>query len=125
MNDTASIEAMASRADRSMRTFAARNIARHALEILGEKTTEGDLFDALASSRSWSRVDDKRFTCAFGDRRMTITVPIPFNAAAMVRLVVRTEVNVCLGDADPTLLAGLHSIAQRELTLAHSTSTSS
>ena len=50
-----------------------------------------------------------------GERAVTITVPTPFNAAAMLRLVVRTEVNVCLGDADATLLADLHAIAQREL----------
>ena len=115
MTDTATLESMAARADRSMRTFAARTIAEKVFEKLGDKASERELLDALASARSWSRADDARFTCAFGDRSVTITVPTPFNAAAMLRLVVRTEVNVCLGDADPTLLTGLHAIAQREL----------
>jgi hypothetical protein len=115
MTDAVSIESMAVRADRSMRTFAARSIAENVVTTLGDKTSEGELLGALASARSWSRADDTHFTCAFGDRSVTIALPIPFNAAAMLRLVVRTEVNVCLGDADPTLLAGLHVIAQREL----------
>jgi hypothetical protein len=29
--------------------------------------------------------------------------------------VTRTEINVCLGDSDPSLLPELHAIAQREL----------
>jgi hypothetical protein len=115
MTDVVTLESMAARADRSMRTFAARSIAERVSEQLGDKASERELLDALASARPWSRVDDDHFTCTFGDRTVTIAVPIPFNAAAMLRLVVRTEVNVCLGDADPTLLAGLHAIAQREL----------
>ena len=108
---------MATRADRTMRTFAARAIAETVWETLGTAHTETALLHALGTARSWKRVDDDRFTCAFGDRSVTITVPIPFNASAMLRLVVRTEVNVCLGDTDPTLLADLHAIAQRELAL--------
>jgi hypothetical protein len=115
MTDREPIESLAARADRSMRTFAARSIAENAFAKLGDKDSEGALLDALGSARSWVRVDDSHFTCQFGDRSVTISVPIPFNASAMLRLVVRTEVNVCLGDADPTLLAGLHVIAQREL----------
>ena len=102
-----------------MRTFAARAIAEGVWETLGRADTEQALLQALATARSWKRENDDRFTCAFGDRRVTISIPIPFNAAAMLRLVVRTEVNVCLGDADPTLLADLHRIAQRELELLH------
>ena len=117
MIDDAPIESMAARADRSMRTFAARSIAQNVYEQLGGTPSEDALLHALGTARSWKRVDDTRFTCAFGDRYVTITIPIPFNAGAMLRLVVRTEVNVCLGDADPTLLSDLHSIAQRELEL--------
>jgi hypothetical protein len=117
MTEDARIESMAERADRTMRTFAARSIAQHVYEKLGDASTEDALLRALGTARSWKRVDDARFTCAFGDRNVTITVPTPFNPAAMLRLVVRTEVNVCLGDADPTLLADLHAIAQRELEL--------
>jgi len=109
------LEALAVRADRSMRTFAARSIAETVHEKLGEADTEEALLHALGETRSWSRVDDEHFTCAFGNRNVTITVPIPFNASAMLRLIVRTEVNVCLGDAEPVLLAELHAIAQREL----------
>lgn len=109
------IESMAVRADRSMRTFAARTIAEKVHETLSDARDEQALLHALGTARSWSRVDDEHFTCAFGDRNVTITVPTPFNASAMLRLVVRTEVNVCLGDADPNLLVELHAIAQREL----------
>jgi hypothetical protein len=109
------VESMAARADRSMRTFAARAIAEKAYEQLGDATTEETLLHALGAAQSWKRVDDDHFTCAFGDRNVTITVPTPFNPSAMLRLVVRTEVNVCLGDADPALLMELHAIAQREL----------
>jgi hypothetical protein len=115
MTEAVDLETMAARADRSMRTFAARTIAETVYEKLGEAATADTLLDALGTARSWTRVDEDHFTCAFGDRRVTITVPIPFNPAAMLRLVVRTEVNVCLGDADPALLAELHAIAQREL----------
>lgn len=115
MIDAASLESIAARADRSMRTFAARSIAERLFEKLGDAESEDALLHALASAGSWAREDDAHFTCAFGERRVTITIPTPFNAAAMLRLAVRTEVNVCLGDADPTLLTELHAIAQREL----------
>lgn len=115
MTEAVNVEAMAARADRSMRTFAARTIAETVYEQLGEAATAEALLDALGTARSWTRVDADHFTCAFGDRAVTITVPTPVNAAAMLRLVVRTEVNVCLGDADAALLAELHAIAQREL----------
>lgn len=109
------LEVMAARADRSMRTFAARTIAETVHDKLAAAATADALLHALGTARSWSRVDEDHFTCAFGDRNVTITVPTPFNASAMLRLVVRTEVNVCLGDADPALLVELHAIAQREL----------
>ncbi|MGZ5441810.1 MAG: hypothetical protein ACXW5U_17935 [Thermoanaerobaculia bacterium] len=120
MIDAANLESTAARADRSMRTFAARSIAQRLFEKLGAAESEGALLHALGSAGSWARKDDAHFTCAFGERKVTITVPTPFNAAAMLRLVVRTEVNVCLGDADPTLLTELHAIAQRELERLHS-----
>ncbi|HET8773384.1 MAG TPA: hypothetical protein VFP80_06325 [Thermoanaerobaculia bacterium] len=109
------LEVMAARADRSMRTFAARTIAETVYEKLGEAASADALLHTLGTVRSWTRVDEDHFTCAFGDRNVTITVPTPFHASAMLRLVVRTEVNVCLGDADPALLVELHAIAQREL----------
>lgn len=119
MSEEAPLESMARRADRSMRTFTARTIAERVYRSLGTTTSQGAHLDALAATSSWTRVDDTHFTCAFGDRSVTITVPTPFHAAAMLRLVVRTEVNVCLGDADPALLPDLHAIAQRELERLH------
>jgi hypothetical protein len=112
MVDTAQLESMAARADRSLRTAAARTIAEQTWANLGGAA---DVLSALGRAPAWERVDEARFTCAFGERRVTITVPTPLHAPAMLRLVVRTEVNVCLGDADPALLAELHAIAQREL----------
>lgn len=119
MIDAASLESIAARADRSMRTFAARSIAERLFERLGAADSEDALLHALGSASSWMREDEAHFTCSFGERRVTITVPTPFNAAAMLRLAVRTEVNVCLGDTDPTLLTELHAIAQRELERLH------
>jgi hypothetical protein len=115
MTEVAEVETMAARADRTMRTFAARSIAEKVYEKLGDAPDADTLLHALGTTQSWKRVDDERFMCSFGPRNVTITVPTPFNSSAMLRLVVRTEVNVCLGDADPALLSELHAIAQREL----------
>lgn len=112
---TEPIEAIAERVDRSMRTSAARGIARRVHEALGNVPAEEAFLDALAAEPTWGRAEGRRFACVFGDRDVRIAIPTPFHPHAMMRLVVRTEINVCLGDCDPILLADLHSLAQREL----------
>jgi hypothetical protein len=114
--ESTQIEIMAERADRSMRTYAARATAERVYTALASAMgDEQSLLAALGNAHSWSRVDESRFTCAFGNRSVTITIPTPFNAHALLRVVVRTEVNVALGDSDEALLMSLHAIAQREL----------
>ena len=111
------LSSIAERADRSLRTFSARRTTEETYEALQPFVQSGEeaLLGALGSLRSWSRPEYSRFICSFGDRSAILTVPIPYNPQALMRLITRTEVNVYLGDSDPMLLPELHSIAQREL----------
>lgn len=111
------LNSLAERADRSLRTFSARRTTEETYETLSPFVGKGEqaLLDALGTLRSWSRPEPGRFLCTFGDRSAIVTVPIPFNPQALLRLIIRTEINVFLGDSDPKLLPELHSIAQREL----------
>jgi len=111
------LSSIAERADRSLRTFSARRNTEETYETLSPfvKAGEQALLEALGALRSWSRPEYARFICAFGDRSAILTVPIPYNPQALLRLITRTEVNVFLGDSDPMLLPELHAIAQREL----------
>lgn len=111
------LRALAQRTDRSLRTFSARRTAEETYEALQPFIDAGErpLLERLASLRCWSRPEPARFVCAFGGREAILTVPIPYNADALLRLITRTEVNVFLGDSDPALLPHLHAIAQREL----------
>jgi hypothetical protein len=111
------LSALAERADRSLRTFSARRTTEETYETLQPFVRAGEeaLLGALASLRAWSRPEPSRFVCAFGERTANVTLPIPFNPYALLRLIIRTEVNVFLGDSDPVLLPMLQSIAQREL----------
>lgn len=77
MIDAASLESIAARADRTMRTFAARSIAARLFETLADAESEAALLHALGSAGSWMRQDDAHFTCSFGERQVTITVPTP------------------------------------------------
>jgi hypothetical protein len=111
------LSSIAERADRSLRTFSARRTTEETYETLRPFVRAGEhaLLDALGTLRSWTRPGYDRFICAFGDRSAILTVPIPYNPQALLRLITRTEVNVFLGDSDATLLPELHAIAQREL----------
>jgi hypothetical protein len=108
---------LAERADRSLRTYSARRTTEETYEALSPSVKAGEqaLLDALGSLRSWTRPEYGRFVCSFGDRSAIVTLPIPFNPQALLRLIIRTEVNVFLGDSDAVLLPELHAIAQREL----------
>lgn len=107
------LEDLAARADRAMRTSAARGTAESVAEMV---RAGGDLLQALASRRAWSRRNEREFVCAFGTRSATVAVPQPFDPAQMAQIIVRTEVNVFLGGgADDLLLRELQALAQREL----------
>ena len=107
------LEDLAGRADRAMRTSAARSTAQSVYDMLRDGTP---ILDALASRRGWSRRSDAEYVCAFGNRTSVVAVPQPFDRDQMAHIVVRTEVNVFLGGgADDLLLRELQSLAQREL----------
>ena len=114
---------LAHRADRAMRTMSARRAAEEMYGLMVASTAgaphdpAGALLSALAARRGWRRRDEANFVCTFGTRKGTLTVPSPFDATQLIRLVMRVEINVFLGDSDPAILADLHALAQRELQL--------
>ena len=114
---------LAHRADRAMRTMSARRAAEEMYGLMlaatsgGSQDGAGALLSALAARRGWRRHDEANFVCTFGTRKGTLTVPSPFDAIELIRLMTRVEINVFLGDSDPAILADLHALAQRELQL--------
>ena len=110
---TIEFEDMAERADRAMRTFAARNTAHSVFTLVSGAS---DILEALEHWRGWSRRNEREFVCAFGGRSATLAVPRPFDPETMAKLITRTEVNVFLaGGADDLLVRELQALAQREL----------
>jgi hypothetical protein len=110
MND---IEEIAQRADRAMRTRAARMTAEAVHAML---RASADPLEALATQRGWSRRNDREYVCAFGGRTSTLNVPAAWDTEQLGRLITRIEVNVFLGGgADDLLLRELQALAQREL----------
>jgi hypothetical protein len=107
---------LANRADRAMRTMSARRTADETYQLMRAAPDEREaLLATLAARRGWQRQDERTFACTFGARRGTLTVPIPFDAVQLIRLITRVEINVFLGDSDPEVLADLQALAQREL----------
>ena len=107
------LDDLAVRADRAMRTSAARNTAEAAFTLVSGST---DPLAALAVQRGWSRAGDRAFVCSFGGRSATLDIPLAWDAEQLARLITRTEVNVFLGGgADDLLLRELQALAQREL----------
>lgn len=110
MND---LEDIAARADRAMRTRAARTTAETVHAMLRDNT---DPLASLATQRGWSRRNDREYVCAFGGRTSTLNVPTTWDTEQLARLITRIEVNVFLGGgADDLLLRELQALAQREL----------
>jgi hypothetical protein len=107
------LEQLAERADRAMRTFAARNTAQSIYTLVRNSP---NVLDDLATLRGWSRRGDRDFVCSFGGRSATIAIPRAFNPLELARLITRTEVNVFLTTgADDLLMRELQALAQREL----------
>ncbi len=107
------IEELAERADRAMRTRAARTTAETVHAMLRAST---DPLESLATQRGWSRRNDREYVCAFGGRTSTLNVPTVWDTEQLARLITRIEVNVFLGGgADDLLLRELQALAQREL----------
>jgi hypothetical protein len=107
------IEELAERADRAMRTSAARTSAESAYALVRNNP---DPLAALAAQRGWSRRNERELVCAFGGRTSTLNVPATYDAHQLARLITRIEVNVFLGGgADDLLLRELQALAMREL----------
>ena len=100
-----------------MRTMNARRAAEETYGLMVDSASREHLLSALAARRGWQRQDERQFVCTFGPRRGTLTVPAPFATIELIRLIMRVEINVFLGDSDPAILADLHALAQRELQL--------
>ncbi|HEX8169451.1 MAG TPA: hypothetical protein VF824_02795 [Thermoanaerobaculia bacterium] len=108
----ADVEDLAGRADRAMRTRAARATA----DAIYALTRTDDLLDALSRHRGWSRRGEREFVCSFGGRSAVMAVPRTYDREVLARLITRTEVNVFLGGgADDLLIRELQALAQREL----------
>ena len=102
--------------------MSARRAARETYDLMLQtipRNLEDDrgeaLLTALSNRRGWTRQSDREFACTFGPRRGTLTVPSPFDALQLIRLIIRVEINVFLGDSDPVVLADLQALGQREL----------
>lgn len=107
------IEEIAARADRAMRTRAARNTAEAVYTMI---QSSPDVLESLSTQRGWSRRNDREYVCAFGGRTSTLNVPAVWDTEQLARLITRIEVNVFLGGgADDLLLRELQALAQREL----------
>ena len=107
------LEDLAERADRAMRTSAARNTAQAVYTLVS--TSDAPL-TKLSAQRGWTRRNDREYVCAFGGRTSTLNVPASYTPAQLAHLITRIEVNVFLGrGADDLLLRELQALAQREL----------
>lgn len=108
------LEELAERADRAMRTYAARNTAHSVYDFV--RSHSGSVLDSLATLRGWSRRGEREFVCAFGGRTATVALPRSLDAEQAARIITRTEINVFIaGGADDLLVRELQALAQREL----------
>lgn len=107
------IEDLAVRADRAMRTSAARGTAQSVYTLV---RSSPDLLGALATLRGWSRRSEREFVCAFGGRSAILAVPDPLDVEELASLITRIEVKVFVGlGADDLLVRELQALALREL----------
>lgn len=123
---------LARRADRAMRSFAARNVALGAYTTVSipkrdGRSARGDhdvLLASLERRPGWTRRGANEFVHTFGGRKATVSMPWRFDAAVLAALITRAEVNTILGDTEWTLLSELQSLAARELQYLCARSTS-
>lgn len=117
------LSTLARRADRAMRTFAARNTASSAYAAVSVITSNGRsvrhpqhvLLASLESRPGWTRRSAHEFVHTFGSRQAEVTVPWHLEAPVLAALITRAEINTILGDAQWTLLSELQALAAREL----------
>ncbi|HEX2061315.1 MAG TPA: hypothetical protein VHK90_11285 [Thermoanaerobaculia bacterium] len=109
------VHALATHADRAVRTRAARSCAIEAHALLHAVTTLTHALGSLSTRAGWTQLSADSFQFSFGRRRAVIVVPQSFTPAQLASLIVRTEIKVLLGDLQPELLEHLQSFAAREL----------
>lgn len=117
------LDSLARRADRAMRSFAARNMATSAYTTVStlegnRRSTTADqhaLLTSLERRPGWTRQSTHEFIHRFGSRKVTVTMPWRVDAPVLAALITRAEVNTILGDTDWSLLSELQALAAREL----------
>lgn len=114
---------LARRADRAMRTFAARNTATSAYAAVSAirsnvrfaRHDKHVLLTSLESRPGWTRRSPHGFVHTFGSRQAEVTIPWRLEAPVLAALITRAEINTILGDTEWTLLSELQALAAREL----------
>ena len=117
------LQTLARRADRAMRTFAARNTATSAHATVSAMKSNGRsarhdksvLLTSLESRPGWTRRSAHEFVHTFGSRQAEVTMPWRLEAPVLAALITRAEINTILGDTEWTLLSELQALAAREL----------
>ncbi|HEY0156556.1 MAG TPA: hypothetical protein VGF28_04610 [Thermoanaerobaculia bacterium] len=117
------LPSLAQRADRAMRTMAARSTARRVYaetmslvrSLRRPDDTPRILLSSLAARPGWRRQSGQTFVHAFGSRQSEITIPAQVDVRNVAALVTRAEINALLGDSDWPLLSALQELAAREL----------
>lgn len=117
------LAALARRADRAMRTFAARNTASSVYATVNVMKSDGRpvrhsqhvLLASLESRPGWTRRSAHEFVHTFGRRQVEVTMPWRLEAPVLAALITRAEINTILGDTEWTLLSELQALAAREL----------
>lgn len=119
------LDPLARRADRAMRTYAARHLATSAYATIAAVIKSGarasgdehyhGLFLTLASRPGWSRRSVHVFVRTFGSRQTVVTLPARLELPLVAALIARAEINAVLGDTDWRFLSELQALASAEL----------
>jgi hypothetical protein len=102
------IRALATHADRALRTQAARRCAASAFEVARD-------IHGLESRPAWSQLDRSHYAYTFGGRRAVLTLPNAVTTEELAAMIARMEVRILLGDAGAELVTHLQAFAAREL----------
>ena len=114
---------LATRADRAMRTLAARSVATNVCDELTFSVTNAAVrspvvqlvLRKLASRPGWIRLAAGEYVCNFGGRRSRLSIPTRLDQRKLLALVTSAEINALLGDCAWPVLSHLQTLAARQL----------